>query len=166
LPQPRQQRKWSRCRTRSGSPPKSVANDGAGRNTSGGSREFSARSACRTDKGRTIALPVAALPSRSIRRCRLAVCECEITDSAITQTDRTICETRANQGKRRAHLFFPLIPARGRLALRREAILFLRLLTGSPLWPFSRLARLWPRSAPTRLTCRGPQREDSCIASS
>jgi hypothetical protein len=63
-----------------------------------------------------------------------------IADSAITAADSPISEAGANRGDRRAHPFFRC-PGRGRRALRREAILFLRLFTRSPLRPFSRLAR-------------------------
>ncbi len=79
-------------------------------------------------------------------------------DSSIAERDRLRPEARADRCN---HDFddFLLRPGRGRRALRRAAIRFLRLLTRPPLRPFSRLARCLaslrtnPPSRPSATAC-------------
>lgn len=75
---------------------KTVANPVAGHNMSGRSRGFSARSACRTDRGRTIAIPALASPLSPSEISGSGECWSGIADSAITQTDSAVSETGAN----------------------------------------------------------------------
>src|SRR5215831_16410703 len=78
-------------------------------------------------------------------------------DAAVAQADNSVAEASAD---RRNHDFDDFLrPGRGRRALRRAAILFLRLLTRPPLRPFSRLARRLaslrtrPPSLPSATAC-------------
>jgi hypothetical protein len=79
-------------------------------------------------------------------------------ESSIAERDRLRPEARADRCN---HDFddFLLRPGRGRRALRRAAICFLRLLTRPPLRPFSRLARCLaslrtnPPSRPSATAC-------------
>jgi hypothetical protein len=61
-------------------------------------------------------------------------------DAAVSPTNGTIAEPRADRRDYGFDEFFRR-PGRGRRALSRAAIFFLRLLTKPPLRPFSRLAR-------------------------
>ncbi len=79
-------------------------------------------------------------------------------DATVSETNRPIAEARPDQ---RDHFLddFLARPGRGRRALRRAAIRFLRLLTSPPLRPFSRFARCLaalrtrPPSRPSATAC-------------